>query len=435
MKRFGSTYADTMKTLGYGMWSIDEFPCTLVDSQPTSPSNITAWRNVVDLVEGLSQGGAEGITFNCDQGQSKSKGALRTVKSNTETLFSNSTPFDWNTLSATKLWAEEAYTLCSDVCVQGTSLGNKATHTNAFMQHPARLAFAPDAPSAAKPIQNFLQSRYLPLINGWGKVGGVNHPNTNGYGTYGLTTEQIRRLASLQTYAARAWVRSDNPYAGLRIGVRWTDRTDKKTGWNGPDRATLARRIARALAGSYRTAGTALGACDPTGAGKSKLCQPVANGARFTETWAMFRLWGNTACSPPSNDNFAGAITLGNSGSVDGTIACATVEQDKGEWTAGGDITKSVWYSWTAPTDDTYDFWAWEKAAQPSNDLQTFVYTGDGLGNLTRVSTFSEWAYGSGFTASKGETYYIEVANSTTHLNSSDPDATDFTLYWGVPSL
>ena len=87
--------------------------------------------------------------------------------------------------------------------------------------------------------------------------------------------------------------------------------------------------------------------------------------------------------SPP-NDNFAAAQSLEGvaKGSVAGTINCATLENGE---TNDGEVTKSVWYSWTAPMDGLYGFSALEIAAQPSDDLQAVVYTGDALGNLNLV--------------------------------------------------
>jgi hypothetical protein len=426
-------FAQNMKPRGYDMWSIDEAPCGLVNS-PSGPS----WQNLVYLVHGLSQAGEmKGIVFNCYRRQDDSRSNVISTKKNLKVIFSNKTSYDWSTLSATKLWAQESYTLCSQTCVKGTSLGQKAMQTNAYMQHPARLAFAPDAPTTpdapvtVEPVRNLLENRYLPLINGWGRVKG--NSNGNSYGTYDLSTEQIKQLASLQTYAARAWVRpSDNPYSALRIGVRWVNRLEKKNiwshnkGWSAADRAALARRIARALAGSYGQNGTILGACDPTGGGSTKLCQPAVDGATFTDSWATFRRWNDTICEAPSNDDFAHAVKLVDSvsGTADGTTKCATLEQ--GETTPGGG-SKSVWYRWTAPQDDDHmNFAAYDSDGYV---LQTNVHTGDSLGNLHPVFRNFFDSYCAGLTVTGGTTYMIQVVN-TRNGGETAPDSA-FTLSWG----
>jgi hypothetical protein len=420
----GSTFARQARTLGYGMWSIDEVPCDLVNN-PTSRT----WNRVVDLAQGLSQNGnVKGIVFNCYRRQDASQDVVRAVKKNTKILFSDSTNFDWSQLSATKLWAEEAYTFCSRVCVKEASLGRKAMTTNAYMQHSARLAFAPDAPTTGpttvEPVRNLLRSRFLPLINGWGAVAG-NSSGSNAYGTYHLTTEQIRRLVSLQTFAGRAWVRPENLYSALRIGVRWVDRLQPDNGWKGPNRAALARRIAGAIAGAYGPNGTSLGACDPTGGGSTKLCQPAVNGAQLTDAWAAFRRWNSTICPSPSNDNFADAKSLTSvTDSVEGTLNCATWEPPSE--TAPGGGTKSVWYRWTAPQDGDFAFGAYDS----DDGLQTNVYTGDSLGNLHAVYRNFFDNSCRGFPATEGTTYKIQVVN--THPGGATATAGAFTLGWGL---
>jgi hypothetical protein len=414
-----TNFATLMRQRGYRMWSIDEFSCDFVRESP----NPAAWNDFSHLVDGLSQSGANGVAFNCVENQAASRDDVRALKAHSKALLSDTVNFDWNALSATKIWADEDYTLCSEVCVPGASLGEKATKTNAYMQKSARLAFAPDAPTTAPttvaPIRTFLQTRFTPLVNGWGAVEG-NTPGTNGYGTYDLKVGQIERLASLQVYAARAWIQPQNPYAGLRIGIRWVDRTDPGNGWRGPQRAALAQRIASAIAGAYSPSGRPLGACDPTGGNSTKLCQAAASGANFTSSWAAFRLWGSASCTRPSNDDFANATEIsGFAGSIPGTTKCSTWES--GEPHPNGDETGTVWYRWDIPsTDYPAPEWATAVDSTTGDYLETNIYTGDSLGKLTPFHT--------GCGATPSGTYWIQVVDRKDGGGDLAPGP--FTLSW-----
>jgi hypothetical protein len=411
----GRAFTRTMKRVGYGIWSIDEFPCSIVNDLSSRD-----WNNFTLLVRGLSQSGrVQGVVFNCYQRQDSGQSKVRAIKKNTKSVYTKHTSADWKTLSVTKLWAEEAYTFCSRVCVSGTSLGAKATHANAYMQHSARLAFAPGAPLEAGAIQDLFRTRFLPLINGWGG----KPAKDDAYGNNDLTVRQIRKLASLQTYAARAWAKQgDHPYSALRIGVRWTDYTNGSD-WKKPNRDYLARRIARAIAGAYRPGGKPLGACDPSGGGNTGLCQATVSGAKFTDAWATFRLWNNTICPRPSNDDFADARSLsGTEDLIDGTLNCATWESSE---TAPGGGSKSVWYKWKAPYDDyALDFSAYD----PDGSLQTNVYPGDSLGGLSRE--YGNFSGGCGvLSTTAGTNYMIQVVN--TRFDDTPAPTGAFTLHWG----
>ena len=267
----GQTFGNYMKQRGYKMWSIDEFAKFTTDSS----SDQTRWTEYEDLVDNLykngsKNGNSQGVIFSAEARQDpKQSNTIRNSKAKWEMLLSDPY-YDWTGLSKeVKLWADEDYTKCSVVCVPGSSLGQKAQYTNAYLQKLGRLAFAKDAPAAVAPVRSFMSTRFAQLINGWGAVEGKKGTKTNGYGTYDMSVDQIRKLVGLQVYATRSWMSSNSSYAGDRIGVRWVDRLDptiKSWDWVGGvlwipafqwtawDRATLAQRIARSIAGAIAPA-------------------------------------------------------------------------------------------------------------------------------------------------------------------------------------
>ena len=48
---------------------------------------------------------------------------------------------------------------------------------------------------------------------------GKKDSETNSYGTYEMSVDQIRKLVGLEVYSARSWLNSKSSYAGDRIGV------------------------------------------------------------------------------------------------------------------------------------------------------------------------------------------------------------------------
>jgi hypothetical protein len=247
-----------------------------------------------------------------------------------------------------------------------------------------------------------------------------------------MSVEQIRRLVGLQVYAARSWMNSNGSYAGARIGVRWADRLDPihqpahykaPPGghlWNAADRAALAKRIARAIAGAYSPGGSPTKACDPRkGKSNKDLCQPADSSATdFTQAkaWNTFRKWGG-GCTPPSNDDFAKAQTIaGSEGPVDRTTKCATWQS--GEPHPNGDEAGSVWYRWDAPLSGAGEF---VQASDSTGNLETNVYTGDSLGDLKLASV------GCGI-PTDGKTYWIQVVDR--YATGEDAPAGPFTLSW-----
>ncbi len=438
----GQIFGDSMRQRGYKTWSFDEFAKFTTD--PTN--NVNLWDNYTALVDNLykygkKKGSSKGVIFSAEaRHDPKKSNTIRDSKAKWKMLFSGA-HYDWTHLGQrTKLWADEDYTKCSVVCVPGTKLSQKAQHTNAYMQKIGRLAFANDAPSSVASTRSFLSTRFANLINGWGAVYGKTekqedgtYKKTNGYGTYDMSVDQIRKLVGLQVYAARSWMNSNSSYSGDRIGVRWVNRLDPikqpkhykhppKHLWNAAKRARLAQRIARAIAGAYGPGGSPVKACDPRkGHSSSTLCQPADSSATdFTQAkaWNTFRKWGGTGCQRPSNNDFADATTItGSEGSINGTTKCATWES--GETSPYGEGTGSVWYRWDAPATG---FSKYAMAVDSNNDyLETNLYTGNSLGQLTRVP----YTCGS----SPGGTYWIQVVD---RLEGRDALTGPFTLSWGT---
>jgi uncharacterized delta-60 repeat protein len=129
--------------------------------------------------------------------------------------------------------------------------------------------------------------------------------------------------------------------------------------------------------------------------------------------------------TPPANDNFTNAINLtayGDSGSTTGSNVGATIQP--GEQLIGafaGSVFASVWYSWTASTNETTEFDV--TGSQFGTNLtivQIFINNGGtGISNLVWQS-YGYYGYFGGisnlynftnsFQARAGQTYYISVA-------------------------
>lgn len=176
-------------------------------------------------------------------------------------------------------------------------------------------------------------------------------------------------------------------------------------------------------------------------------------------------LTSSVAHAQPANDNFTNAINLtayGDSGSTNGSNVGATIqpgEQNLGAF--AGYVVSSVWYSWTASTNETTEF-------DPTGSLfgtnltvvQIFTNSASGISNLRFVADSyygyyggSFYNYTGNFQAVAGQTYYISVggyyypsATGSFQLNwSSSPlqapppneyfaSATVLTGEWGVVS-
>ena len=101
-----------------------------------------------------------------------------------------------------------------------------------------------------------------------------------------------------------------------------------------------------------------------------------------------------TVTTPPANDNFDKALVIsGSSGVVTGVSTGATKEPGEPEH-AGNAGGSSVWYSWTAPSSDTYSF----NTFGSSFDTLLAVYTGSSVGTLTPVASADDT--GGGVTSS-----------------------------------
>jgi uncharacterized repeat protein (TIGR02543 family) len=125
---------------------------------------------------------------------------------------------------------------------------------------------------------------------------------------------------------------------------------------------------------------------------------------------------------PPSNNNFADAITISNeSGQISGNNSFATKETGEPDHAndTGG---KSVWWKWTASSDEDITF---DTSGSNFNTLLG-VYTGTSVDNLTEITSNDNEDNTSQsrvqFNAINGTTYYIAVdgylgANDSIILN------------------
>lgn len=114
---------------------------------------------------------------------------------------------------------------------------------------------------------------------------------------------------------------------------------------------------------------------------------------------------------PPANDSFANRTALGGTYvKVQGSNRGASKEPgESNHWGSVGG--KSVWYSWTAPTTATFNFYV--QSSSSSFAVRPGIYTGTGVGTLTAVPPTTYLSNGSllgfAFSATAGTTYHLAV--------------------------
>jgi hypothetical protein len=175
-------------------------------------------------------------------------------------------------------WGQEAYASCKYVCVPRSRIAERSRAVNEFVQHPARLAFASNAPPQTGAARALFDRAYFPLMTAYWR-------DVKGYGGNRITPAQMQPFASLQVYAARAWA-IRNPYPDGRLGFAWNEHVP---GVPAEQVQALATRLAQSIQGAYGDGGTAGKACGPTGA--YTWCREAVAGAQFNPGWATFATW------------------------------------------------------------------------------------------------------------------------------------------------
>ena len=251
-------------------WAINELP----SSVRTDPAVRQAVR---DVVAGLTKG---------SPGAKERPGVVYVIAMGQPTVYHNVyKPLmkDWLTDKAfwtdmkgrVTYWGQETYPSPTHTCVPDAQVGLKSQNLNAYIQHPARLAEA--GPSAANVAQAYFNFNYFSLMTAVWK--------STAYGGTQVKLDVMKKLVSLQVYAARAWAGSHD-YPDGRIGFAW---------YNNPAGSTpaqmdeLAERLAAAIAGAYGIGGKAKHACSPSGA--YTWCGCSVPGAAFNPTWSTYETW------------------------------------------------------------------------------------------------------------------------------------------------
>lgn len=155
-------------------------------------------------------------------------------------------------------------------------------------------------------------------------------------------------------------------------------------------------------------------------------------GAGSAEGTVGIRL--STTTPAPPNDDLGNRVVLSTASvSTNGTCENATLEASEPNHASAGAVG-SVWYEWTAPSNELFQF---DTAGSPS-DTALAVYTADPLSmaNLVLIGENDDFDFGGGdelsskveFTAEAGETYYIAVG-----FLGSVAEVGDFNLNIGAP--
>lgn len=138
--------------------------------------------------------------------------------------------------------------------------------------------------------------------------------------------------------------------------------------------------------------------------------------------------------APPPNDNFSAAqIVSGCAGTTTGTNVGATSEGGEPNHSPdGGGGTRSIWYSWTAPTTGT----ATVTTAGSTYDTVLGVYTGNAVNSLSTIGKNDDVTPGQNltssvsFSATAGTTYRIAVDGYNN--NGSGGDIGSVTFNWAL---
>jgi len=145
----------------------------------------------------------------------------------------------------------------------------------------------------AQDARDFFDRSYQPVVNAfWANSVQQDPKQDPAYKTFGLNSDQMQRLVSLQIFSARSWATTNaNLYPDRRIGFAWNEHAQRSIS----ARRALARRIAQGLRGAFSLNGTARYGCELSGA-TTKLCNPALAASfspapAFTEIWTTFGAW------------------------------------------------------------------------------------------------------------------------------------------------
>ena len=271
----GVEFRRRMAAAGYDLargdtWAINELPTTV-------RHDATVRAQVRALLRGLAAGPAgaparTGIVYVVQLGHDTTNHAV--YKPHLKDWLGDAA--FWQDVNQTvESWGQETYVQPDRTCVAGTTVGEKSIRINEFAEHPARLAQAGGAATAA--ARTFLNRAYFPLLTAvW---------RSTAYGQTNISLDAMKHLVSLETYATRAWAGA-NPYPDGRIGFAWDDAVDGATE---ADVVELAERLALAVGEAYGLQGSAAKACSPSGA--FTWCACSVAGAAFNATWATYESW------------------------------------------------------------------------------------------------------------------------------------------------
>jgi hypothetical protein len=273
----GVEFRRRMAAAGYDLgtgdaWEINELPST-------ARTDATTRRNVRDAMRGLFTGPpgsptVRGAVFVIGFGQGTA--VLTTYRASLRDWLTDS-DFWVDANRYARWWAQEVYADPSRVCVPSTTVAERSAATNAYAQHPARLAAAAGSPASVNTAQSYLGRAYVPVLSAvW---------QSAAYGTDALPLATMQHFVSGQVHAVRSWS-NDHPYPDGRIGFAW-DHADRAAA---ADERALADRLASAVHHAYDDGGgSAAGACSPSGA--YTWCQCSLAGARFNAAWDGFATW------------------------------------------------------------------------------------------------------------------------------------------------
>ena len=260
-------------TAGNDSWAINELPSSV-------RTDAGMRDNVMEAVRGLFDGPAgstptKGAVFVINMGHVTTY--LGPYKTNLEDWLSEAS--FWSSVNLhVAWWAQEVYADPRHSCIPLTSVAERSTQINEFVEHFARLASV--GPAAADTAQSYLGRAYVPLMNAV-----FNADPAAGYGDTRMVLDTMKHFVSTEVYASRAWS-GTHTYPDGRIGFAWS----RQSGVTDAELSELAQRLAAAVHYAYDAGGgSAAGACSPSGA--YTWCQCEIGGASFNDAWETFATW------------------------------------------------------------------------------------------------------------------------------------------------
>ena len=296
-------------------WAIDEvgFPSGAQNAVDVFEGNGSARQDFRDFVRGLATGdtgmpAAPGLVFAADPAQVTTD--LAPYELGLQRFYDDSA--FWTDMSAyVRFWAQEAYSDVRAWGVPGSTLADRSSHLQDYLEHGLLLVNA--GPGSTDAARSFLDRAYLPLGNAaWAygppelNAGGI------GYGDTSVALPVMESFVSSQLEAMRS-------YGNGRFGFAWVPKTSTAPA---ASFVSLLDSMAASIQASDADPEAACGA-------DGSACTGSVDGAAFTDAWKSLAVW-----SPPTNTPEGANVAVQLDSGVSVTFATVSSRGSTGVLTA-----------------------------------------------------------------------------------------------------